>query len=339
MKDIVFTGMGCITPAGSGADDMVKAVDEFKNTTADLKENRMRKMQDEEADRIKTLGSFPRLDRGIAYLLTAVSQALKNSNIELEEMNRKRIGIVIGTTFGMWSSQVRFLKAYQKTSKPSSVLFQQTTNNLYSGALAYQYQLSGHNVTLFSNWTGGIDAILYAKRLIAQDCCDTVIVGAIDTIDETSGICCRNIKSSAADGKVLDDDFVLGEAVSVVIMESDSLASRLGHPILGSFVEGAHSRFYSADEISLFLSARVLNGDFDTYMANTNHTFVDSAESRALNICKGKTEAVYIKHAIGECGAASGGLQVIYGLKKHIRSVVFNACITGKMGYLRIAAE
>ena len=364
MKDIVFTGMSCITPAGSGVDDMVKAVAAFQskygagssplgtrfseqsecsggvfyNADTEPAAGGVRAMRNEEADRMKTLGSFPRLDRGVAYLLTAVRQALEDSHIELKGMKKDRIGVVVGTTFGMWSCQARFLKALAKTSKPSSVLFQQTTNNLYSGAVAYQYGLFGHNVTLYANWTAGVDAILYAKRLIAQDCCDAVVVGAIDTIDETARVCYRNMKSAAADGKTLKADFVLGEAAAVVIMESADFAARARHPVLGRFLEGAHSRYYSAGEIVSFLSGRVLRGDAgEAYMANANHTFVDSAESRVLCACK--PEVVYIKRALGECGAASGCLQVIYGLKKYTKSVMFCACITGKMGYLRIFAD
>lgn len=131
------------------------------------------------------LMKYPRLDKSCQYALEATSKALECARISKEKLKEFKTAVIIGTTFGTFDSQERFLKVLKNTGKPSSIFFQQTAKNLLSGIIAYKYNLTDYNTTIYNGITAGVDAIILAQSLIASKRVDMAIIGGVDISNET----------------------------------------------------------------------------------------------------------------------------------------------------------
>lgn len=148
-RKVVITGMGCLTPFGGTPEELCKNIDILLNKNYEdihpfgFTGHRINnfKFYDDEL-----LGKYPRLDLSCQYILHATKQALHSANITPEIGKAYRIGIIIGSTFGLLDSQEKFLKMLYRTGKGSPMYFQQTANNLLSGIIAYKYHITGFKI-------------------------------------------------------------------------------------------------------------------------------------------------------------------------------------------------
>jgi 3-oxoacyl-(acyl-carrier-protein) synthase len=329
----VITGVGCIASLGITMADFCREIDhKLSETDATYSGGRFfepQKVKNFQFHDVELLQKYPRLDFSCQYLLQAVKQAFENGNITSEVIKRYRVGIIIGSTFGLLASQEKFLKLFYKNGKGSPSYFQQTANNLLSGIIACKYRIDGLNMTLYNGWTAGLDAIILAEKMISMNELDLVIAGGVDILTEsiiTQYHYYRNKKS-------FHDYFFPGEGAGIVLLEAADIAAQRKQVNIGRVTGGQQISFWNRIDFMHKLQKIISDLKFDFYLANINGTMLDDPENLVLK--SNKVNPIKLKKVIGECGAVSGIFQAIYSLGLTGRSVNVNAAL-GQLSYVTI---
>lgn len=329
----VITGVGCVTPLGNSADDFCREIASMisGNISTDTDRNHIKELRVKDFifDDRELLEKYPRLDRGCQYILQAAAEAIKSSNLTPEIINNYRVGVIIGSTVGMFDSQEKFLRMFYRTGKGSPMYFQQTANNLPSGIIAYKYRIDGINLTLYNGWTAGLDAVILAEQLISSDQVDMVIAGGIDILNEMIIAQYSYYQTK----KSFLNRFLPGEGVGILILESEEIALRRKQRIKGRIVAGQQRFFLRGPDFKQELTSIISNLKFSFYFSNLNGTKLDRYEQEVIE--SNKLKVVTLKNLMGECGAASGVLQTIYALQLNGERLVVNAGI-GRVSCLKI---
>ncbi|WP_455718120.1 beta-ketoacyl synthase N-terminal-like domain-containing protein [Anaerosporobacter sp.] len=330
-KIIAISNMGCICNIG-------KSVDEFCYNANQLIDEKMK----QEIEKIRTVNSdyqdtkietaMPRLDKCCKLLLTAVDEALRG--VEIENLRKKRIGILIGSSYGVANAQGNYLHTLNRINRGLPTYFQATTQNLLSGIIAYRYGLKGLNLTIIDGWTSGLDAVMLGESYIQNGEVDMVIAGGVDCT-------CSSVQSyhqELIQTGILSKNFCQGEGCGVVVLEGIKEDNQKNYKgILKVVKQGS---FYGEDDFEQELQKNeYLYKNIQYYYSNENNTIYDKYEKHFIEK-NNLVDSIAIKRYIGECGAASGILQMIHTLKEHTGySLIFSASCQGKYTYCLIEGK
>ena len=119
-RRIVFTGLGCISPLGNDTQTLWNNLIQGKSgvsliTQYDTSEHKCKIAAEvKDFDPAAMFGSREarRMDRVTEFALAATIQAVEHSGLHIDDSNRDRIGVVIGTGIGGLAhstSKCRFL--------------------------------------------------------------------------------------------------------------------------------------------------------------------------------------------------------------------------------------
>lgn len=324
-RETVITGVGCVTSLGNIPEQFYQTLDYELNR---IKTKGIFYSNSNEC-RIKEfyfynkelLQKYPRLDLSCQYILQATKQAIEQANIDLNMLVSKRIGVIIGSTYGLLDSQEKFLKMLYRTGKGSPMYFQQTANNLLSGIIAYEHHINGFNMTLYNGWTAGLDSILLAEQLISDSQLDIVIAGGIDILTDFVMSQYHYLMGKNS----FRDYFLPGEGVGILLLEAKEYALQRKQQILGQVLGGEQCFFFSIKNFKKQLEKIIFENKDKCYFANTNGTNLDIYEREIIDLIG--ISSINLKSIIGECGAASGVLQVIYALYNGKRSLIMSAAL------------
>lgn len=332
----VITGVGCITPLGNSPEDFRREIASMirENTSTVVGHIRLpeRRVKDFIFRDRELLQKYPRLDIGCQYILQAARQAIDDANLTPERLKNYRVGVIIGSTFGMLDSQEKFLKMLYRTGKGSPMYFQQTANNLPSGIIAYKYRIDGINLTLYNGWTAGLDAIILAGQLISSAQVDIVIAGGIDILNESI----NSQYGFYMNKNSFHHSFLPGEGAGILILEPEELAWQRKQNIRGRILAGKQRSFTRNPDFKQALGETIPGMNFTHYFSNTNGTKLDHFENEVIE--SNKLNAIPMKIYMGECGAASGVLQAIYAVHLDDASLVVNAGL-GRVSILQMSSD
>lgn len=179
-----------------------------------------------------------RLELTIQYGLAAASSAVKDSGLEVTEMNPDRIGIVEGTTT---SGAANVLKVYESMMKQQKIHPYNAIGGYCgegSSAIGINLRIQGHAMTYCSGCASGADAVGHAWRSVKDDDMDVMIAGGSDAIFEAQHFgFCRLRAMSELPGppgtqmRPFDktrDGFILGEGAAYFVIEELSHALARG---------------------------------------------------------------------------------------------------------------
>lgn len=278
-----------------------------------------RKITDFMFDDQELLQKYPRLDMVCQYILQATRQALTQAELTPELIAKYRVGVIIGSTFGLLESQEKFLRMFYRTGKGSPMYFQQTANNLPSGIIAYKYRINGINLTLYNGWTAGLDSIILGRQLISTNQADIVITGGVDIINQVIAA----EYNCFLQKEKLNTDFLFGEGAGVLVLEAERIARERKQKVIGVILAGdqrcclRHSDF--RDELRLLVSQT----DLAYYFSNISEVKLRRYEREVVQGLKINT--LHLHELFGECSAATGVLQTIYALYLGGESIILNA--------------
>lgn len=336
INKMVITGTGCITNIGLCVDEYCMSLEHLVKESKKLHRY---DIKDFRFDDTQVLKKNYRLDIACQYILSAVEQALQSANIVADELSdTTRIAIIIGSSLGLLNTQSKYLKALYRTGQPSSILFAQTANNLLSGIIAYKYKLKGLNFTLYNGWASSLDAISLGKKLLENEKSDMVIAGGVDTLGKMSVDTLNSTCNSMGYGKILHGNFHVSDGAGVVILESEKRALQRNASIKGYVGETYQKRAKGYECLRRALGEIFEdNKEIKHYFANQNGTTIDEYEMNIVGDYIDKNKVVAIKKYIGEGGAASGILQIIYSLYlRSEKSLIINICNTGRISGIGI---
>jgi len=265
-KRVVVTGMGVISPVGTGLDKFWHSLINGKSgidiitrfDTCDLPTRIAGEVKDFNPEDYIDKKDLKRLDRFTQFAISATKMALEDAKLDLSAVDKTRIGVILGSGIGgteTWEGQHSML--INKGPKRVSPFFiPMMIVNMASGQVSMTFGLKGPNFTVVTACASGTNAIGEAFRTLQRGDADIIISGGTEApITELSlagfssmkALSTRNDEPCRA-SRPFDrerDGFVMGEGAGIIVMETLDSALKRKAKIYGEIIGyGATSDAY-----------------------------------------------------------------------------------------------
>lgn len=189
-----------------------------------------------------------RMDRNAQYAIAASISAIRDSGIETDTIDRKRMGVILGCGVGgieTFEEQANVFK--EKGAKRISPFFvPMMIANMAAGQVAMALDARGINETIVTACASGTNAIGDAFRVIQRGEADIMITGGTEaaiTPMAVAGFSSMKALSTNPDPKLASrpfdkdrDGFVMGEGAGILVMEELEHALNRGAAIYAEIV-------------------------------------------------------------------------------------------------------
>ena len=256
MRRVVVTGIGLITPLGTGKEKTWKALINGecgidKITAFDTAEHSVHiaaEVKDFNPEDFIEKKELKKLGRFSQFAIAASKEALEDSGFKITEENAERVGTIIGSGIGgldIIEQEVGKLveRGPKKVSPfyiPAAILNMASGNSsIYTGA-------KGPNKTVVTACASGTNSIGDAFQAIMLNKADVMIAGGTEATVTPSGVAgFANLKalSTNPDPKTASrpftidrDGFVLGEGAGILILEELEHAKKRGAKIYAEVI-------------------------------------------------------------------------------------------------------
>lgn len=252
-RRVVVTGMGCISPVGNNVGDTWSAILAGKSgsgmiTLFDASRHKTRFAAEVKGfDGVALFGNREarKMDRFTQFAVAATSEALERSGLKIDESNRDRVGIVIGTGIGGIGTMLDQAEVMRERGpeRVSPFLIPMMISDSAPGMLAIRVGARGPNMAIATACASGNNAIGDAVETIRRGAADVMIAGgseaslvplAMAGMNVMGALSTRNEDPQTA-SRPFDKDrdgFLMGEGAGILILESLEHASERGAKIL-----------------------------------------------------------------------------------------------------------
>ncbi len=322
---LAITGMGVVSPFGDRSSDFVEAIVAGRTSLADVAGHFDAPLPRPEGHYLAGLDARAHLgrkgtstmDRTTVLTLVAAAEALSGHGDVVE---RSRFGMVLGTTAGSTRSTSDYSLATFVEDKPylvNPMIFPNAVMNCAAGQTAIRHGLRGVNATVAGGQTAVLSALRYARRMIALDRADHLLVGAAEELspqwawEHHHTVGRLGATTPAGEGSAL---FVVESAATVApgrAVLAEVLATEVRtHPTRDGRDEDFGDTLAAAIEAAL-ADAGVTAGDVWAVASSENGSRLDAHEDRAIRAVVGPDPLrVRVKHSLGEARSASTALQL-----------------------------
>ncbi len=251
-KRVVVTGLGMVTPLGTGVDVNWDAVINGRSgigpiTKFDASEFPTRiggEVKGFKAEDWLSKQEIRRLDPFIHYAVASTRMAIEESKLKIDSSNAHRVGCISGSGLG----GLEMLEFYHKTllekghRRISPFFIPGMIANMAPGQIAIEFGAMGPNISIETACAASSHAIGEAFRLIREGMADAMIAGgseAVLTPLALGGFCAMKALSTRNDEpekasrpfELNRDGFVMGEGAGFLILEEMEHALQRGAPI------------------------------------------------------------------------------------------------------------
>ncbi len=256
-KRVVVTGVGLVTPCGTGVEKAWKNVVEgvsgigritkFDATGFDTQI--AGEITDFDPLNVLEKKELKKFDEFIQYSLEATSQALAMSDFKLGTVNSSEIGVCIGVGLGGLGiiEQQAIVIDKRGPKKISPFFIPKVIGNMAPGAVAIKWGFKGPNFTVTSACASGTHSIGEAYRLICRGDAKVMVAGGAESVisklavggfNAMRAISTRNHEPEKA-SRPFDkerDGFVISEGSGVLLLEELEVAVKRDAPILAEII-------------------------------------------------------------------------------------------------------
>lgn len=240
-KRVVLTGLGAITPIGSGKDAFWSALLAGKSgigritrfDPSDFSTQIAGEVKDFEPANYMDKKEAKRMDRFTQFAVAATRMAIEDSGLNLETEDKSRIGTLIGTGVGgMDTLNDQYKVLFDKGPNRVSPFFvPMMIANMAAGQTSIVFGLQGPCSCVVTACATGTNAIGDAFRMIQHGDADVMVAGGTEAAVSpaaVAGFCSMKAMSTRNEepekaSRPFDKDrdgFVLGEGAGIVIMET-----------------------------------------------------------------------------------------------------------------------
>jgi len=245
--------MGCVSPLGNGVDATWEAAVQGRSGIATITRFDASDYPVTFAGEVKgelalegvNRKDARRLDRVIALSLDASREAITQAGLVIEDANRERIGVSIGSGIGGLETLQRGIRVLTSEGprRVQPFLIPMAICNMASGYVAILHGIQGPNLCHVSACATGAHSIGEAQRAIARGDADVVLAGGTEAPVTEIGVAgfaamralsTRNDAPEAA-SRPFDGDrdgFVVGEGAAVLVLEAEEHALARGATVL-----------------------------------------------------------------------------------------------------------
>ncbi len=257
MKRVVITGLGAITPIGIGKENFWNSLLEGKSgigyiTKFDA-ENHDAKIAAEVKDFNPTdfldKKEAKRMDRMAQFAVAGTKLALEDGEIDLDILDRDRIGAIIGSGIGgIDTLENEVIKYTEKgPSRVSPLFIPMMIANMAAGQVSMNFGLKGASMTITTACASATHAIGESFRMIKYGTHYMVVTGGTEasiTPVAVAGFCSMKALSTNNDDpskacRPFDknrDGFIMGEGSGILVLEELEHALKRGAKIYAEVV-------------------------------------------------------------------------------------------------------
>jgi len=250
---IVVTGAGVISPVGNSVEDCWQNLIAGKSGAGPITRFDVANFDTKFACEVKDFSfegvmdrkEAKRMDRFVQYAVVAAHEAVRSAGLDLERIDRERVGVVIGSGIGgMETFETQHAVLRDKgPGRVSPFFIPMMISDMAAGQVSIQYGFKGPNFGTVSACASGAHALGEALRLLRAGDADVIIAGgaestitpmAIAGFNSARALSLRNDDPQRA-SRPFDKDrdgFVIGEGAGLAVLETEDHARRRGATII-----------------------------------------------------------------------------------------------------------
>lgn len=262
-KRVVVTGLGALTPLGNTVKEFWNNLLDGRSGAANITKFDTTKFKTKFACEVKNYdplnyfekGEIRKMDLFTQYALVSSAEAIKDSALDLEAIDKTRVGVIWGSGNGGFTTFQQEIMEYAKgdgTPRINPYFIPKVIVDIASGWISIKYGFMGLNFTTVSACATSTTAIIDAMNYIRWGKADIIVTGGSEAAVSQAGIggfgamkalSTRNDDPATA-SRPFDmdrDGFVMGEGACALILEEYEHAKRRGAKIYAEVAGGGMS--------------------------------------------------------------------------------------------------
>lgn len=239
-KRVVITGLGCVTPVGTGKDDFwvniksgVSGIDKITRFDYTNYQTQIAgEVKDFTPEDYISKKELKKMDRFTQFAMVASKLAVADSELDLDSVDKNRMGTVIGTGIGgVETIEAQHKNLLEKGNRRVSPFFiPMMIGNMAAGQVAIEFGAKGPSTNICTACASGTNSVGDAFKIIQRGDADIMIAGGTEaavTEFAVAGFCNMKAMSTNNDNpkkasRPFDKDrdgFVMGEGCGILILE------------------------------------------------------------------------------------------------------------------------
>jgi 3-oxoacyl-[acyl-carrier-protein] synthase II len=262
-RRVVVTGLGALTPLGNNVRDFWKGIVDGRSGAATITAFDTTKFKTKFACELKgydPLNYFEKsevrkIDPFTQYALITAGEAIADSGLDLEKLDKTRVGVIWGSGNGGFYTFQQEIMAFARgdgTPRINPYFIPKVIVDIASGWISIKYGFMGLNFTTVSACATSTTALIDAMNYIRWAKADIIVTGGSEAAINEAGIggfsalkalSTRNDDPSTA-SRPFDidrDGFVMGEGAGALILEEYGHAKQRGARIYAEVAGGGMS--------------------------------------------------------------------------------------------------
>ena len=257
-KRVVITGMGAITPIGNNLIEYTSALKNGISGCEEIKSFDTTKFKTKFACEVKSYDPLDYFDRKESrkmdifsqFGMIAAEEAIIHSEINLDKINKNRVGVIWGSGvggIGTFQNELINFAENDKNPRFNPFFIPKLIPDICPGLIAIKYDFRGPNFATVSACASGSNAIIDAYNYILSDTSDIIITGGSESAVNETGVGGFNALKALSErndspetaSRPFDrdrDGFVLGEGGGALILEEYNHAKNRDAKIYGEVI-------------------------------------------------------------------------------------------------------
>ncbi len=257
MKRVVITGVGGVTPVGTGREEIWNNIKNGVSgigtiTKFDPKEFACHvgaEVKDFDVTKYIDKKEAKRMDKFAQYAVAGAKLAIEDAKLDMAAEEPTRVGVMIGSGIGgidtLCEQHKRMLD--KGPGKVSPFMIPMMISNMAVGQVAITFNCKGVNLTTVSACASGTDAVGQALLAIRRGDADVILAGGTEaTINELALAGFSSMKALTTRNDIPDkacspfdakrDGFIMGEGSGILVLESLDHAKARGAEIIAELI-------------------------------------------------------------------------------------------------------
>ena len=263
LKRVVVTGLGALTPIGNNVEEYWSALVNGVSGAAPITHFDATKFKTRFACEVKnfTVTDFMnrkdarKMDKFTQYAMVASDEAIADSGLDLDTINKLRVGVIWGAGIGgleTFQNEVLNFASGDGTPKFNPFFIPKMIADIAPGNISIKNGFMGPNYTTVSACASSANAMIDALNYIRLGHCDVIVTGGSEAAVTIAGmggfnsmhaLSTRNETAETA-SRPFDaerDGFVLGEGAGAIVLEEYEYAKARGAKIYAEVIGGGMS--------------------------------------------------------------------------------------------------
>jgi 3-oxoacyl-[acyl-carrier-protein] synthase II len=262
-KRVVITGAGALTPIGNTLREYWDGLSQGKSGAAPITKFDTTLFKTKFACEVKGFDPTVLMERKEArkldpfaqYAMAVADEAILDSKLPLDKVNKDRVGVIWGSGIGglfTFQEEMRTFAAGDGTPRFNPFFIPKMIPDLSAGHISIKYGFHGPNYVTVSACASSTNAIYDAYTYVKLGKADVIVSGGSEAAVCIAGVGGFNALKALSErndspetaSRPYDKDrdgFVLGEGAGALILEEYEHAKRRGAKIYGEIIGGGMS--------------------------------------------------------------------------------------------------